>query len=77
MVFSLLFVNSVIMSNNKKITLTYEELYQIGLDVINLGMSLRQNQLNGWTDKSGNEVLSDYLERYKIDEDKVSKDVSF
>lgn len=65
------------MSNNKKITLTYEELYQIGLDVINLGMSLRQNQLNGWTDKSGNEVLSDYLERYKIDEDKVSKDVSF
>lgn len=40
---------------------SYEEVQKIALDVINLGMGLRQDQLNGWTDKSGNEVLKEYM----------------
>lgn len=31
-------------------------------DVMNLGMTLRQNQLNGYSSKSGNEVLKEYLD---------------
>lgn len=42
---------------------SYEEVQKIALDVMNLGMSLRQDQLNGWTDKSGNEVLKEYMDR--------------
>ena len=42
---------------------SYEEAQKIALDIMNLGMSLRQNQLNGWTDKSGNEVLKEYMDR--------------
>lgn len=45
---------------------SYEEVYQIALDVMNLGMSLRQDQLRGMADKSGNEVLSDYMQRFKV-----------
>jgi len=44
---------------------SYEEVHQIALDVMNLGMSLRQDQLNGLIDKSGNEVVSEYLDRFK------------
>ena len=42
---------------------SYEEVQKITLDVMNLGMSLRQDQLTGWTDKSGNEVLKEYMDR--------------
>lgn len=42
---------------------SYEEVQKIALDVMNLGMSLRQDQLKGWSDKSGNEVLKDYMDR--------------
>jgi len=41
---------------------SYEEVQKIVLDIMNLGMSLRQDQLNGWTDKSGNEVLKEYMD---------------
>jgi hypothetical protein len=44
---------------------SYEDVYQIALDVMNLGMSLRQDQLIGWTDKSSNEVLAEYMGRFK------------
>jgi len=44
---------------------SYEEVYQIALNVMNLGMSLRQDQLRGWTDKSGNEVLAEYMDSFK------------
>jgi hypothetical protein len=43
---------------------SYEEVYQIALDVMNLGMSLRQDQLRGWTGKSGNEALAEYMDRF-------------
>lgn len=32
------------------------------LDVMNLGMTLRQDQLNGHSAKSGNEVLGEYIQ---------------
>lgn len=41
---------------------TYEEVQKIALDVMELGMKLRQDQLKGWTDKSGNEVLKEYMD---------------
>lgn len=34
-------------------------------DVMNLGMELRQNQLQGHSDRSGNEHLADYIENKK------------
>ncbi len=36
---------------------TLEDLHK----VMNLAMVLRQNQLNGYSDKSGNEVLAEYV----------------
>lgn len=35
------------------------------LNVMNLGMTLRQDQLNGNTTKSGNEILADYVKSLK------------
>lgn len=32
------------------------------LEVMNLGMDLRQNQLNGYCDKSGNEILNEWFD---------------
>jgi predicted protein tyrosine phosphatase len=42
-------------------TFTLEQVKQIAHDVMNLGMTLRQNQLNGTDGRSGNEVLDEYL----------------
>lgn len=39
----------------------YEELQTVFSDIMNLGMTLRQNQLNGSDGRSGNEVLEEYL----------------
>ena len=41
---------------------SYDEVQKIALDVMNLGMSLRQDQLNGWSSKSGNDVLKEYMD---------------
>lgn len=38
----------------------FEELAN---DIMNLGMTLRQNQLSGHSDKSGNEVLKEFLDK--------------
>lgn len=46
-----------------KRTFSYEEVQKIALDIMNLGMSLRQNQLNGYTDKSGDDLVKEYMDR--------------
>jgi hypothetical protein len=38
-----------------------DEVYKIALDIMNLGMTLKQDQLNRLTDKSGKDVLSEYM----------------
>lgn len=40
-----------------------EEVQDLLLDVMNLGMTLRQNQLNGQCSKSGREVLNEFIEK--------------
>lgn len=42
-------------------TYTKEEVVKLLEEVMNLGMSLRQQQLNGSEDRSGKEVLSDFV----------------
>tara|TARA_R110000796_G_scaffold88056_1_gene189551 strand:- start:451 stop:684 length:234 start_codon:yes stop_codon:yes gene_type:complete len=39
-----------------------EEVKKIASDIMNLGMELRQNQLNGSDGRSGNEVMKDYFD---------------
>ena len=55
--------NSALNIADVRRSFSYEEVQKITLDVMNLGMSLRQDQLNGWTGKSGNEVLKEYMDR--------------
>lgn len=43
-------------------TFTLEQVKQIAHDVMNLGMTLRQNQLNGTDGRCGDNVLDDYLD---------------
>lgn len=50
-------------SKRIKTSWTREELDEILSEVMNLGMSLRQDQLNGYTSKSGNEVLEEYKQQ--------------
>jgi len=58
---------SIIIEDEKRFS--YDEVYQIALDVMNLGMGLRQDQLRGFSNKSGTEVLSEYMkERFETDE---------
>lgn len=45
-------------------TFSYEEVEKIALDIMNLGMVLRQDQLNGYCDKSGNDVAQEYLQQF-------------
>lgn len=40
-----------------------EEVRKIASDIMNLGMELRQNQLNGYDGRSGNEVMKDYFDK--------------
>ena len=39
-----------------------EDVKKIASDIMNLGMELRQNQLNGYDGRSGNEVMKDYFD---------------
>lgn len=41
--------------------LTNEHTLELLKDVMNLGMGLRQDQLNGFSDKSGNELLGELI----------------
>jgi hypothetical protein len=52
--------NNTITIKKLKQTFNREELDKILLDVMNLGMSLRQDQLSGHDQRSGNEVLEEY-----------------
>lgn len=47
-----------------------KSLKDIFNEVMNLGITLRQNQLSGWSGESGNEVLENYL---KENEQRISK----
>jgi len=38
-----------------------KELKDIFKEIMNLGMTLRQHQLSGWSGESGNDVLENYL----------------
>lgn len=44
--------------NSKKRIYSEEDL----LEIMNLGMKLRQNQLSGFDNRSGNEVLKEWIE---------------
>lgn len=44
---------------------SFEELEKICLEVMNIGMNLRQLQLNGVSIKSGKEILKEYLDKLK------------
>jgi len=39
-----------------------EEVKKIASDIMNLGLELRQNQLNGNDRRSGNEVMKEYFD---------------
>jgi hypothetical protein len=41
-----------------------EEVFQLTLDALDLGMKIRQNQLNGHSDKSGKELHSEWFEQF-------------
>jgi|GEM_PF-5364488 len=41
-----------------------EEIINLSLTVMNLGMDLRQNQLSGYNTKSGKEVLEEFLSNF-------------
>lgn len=43
------------------LTLSSSKVYEIAMDAMNLGMTLRQSQINGLTDKSGSEVLAIFM----------------
>lgn len=43
---------------------TEAEVKQIMVDVMNMGLQLRQHQLNGSTDKTGNDVIKAYWDVY-------------
>jgi len=45
-------------------TYTEKEVTELALTVMNLGMDLRQNQLQGFRAKSGKEVLEEYLDNF-------------
>ena len=54
--------------NNNAANFSYEEVCEIALDVMNMGMDLRQKQLNGYGgDKSGKQLLDEYMQKVKKD----------
>jgi hypothetical protein len=42
-----------------------KEVYKLTLDALDLGMTIRQNQLNGYSDKSGKELHKEWFEQFK------------
>lgn len=45
---------------------TDKELFNATLESMNLGMVLREHQLSGWSDKSGNEVHKEWFDNLII-----------
>ncbi len=50
-----------------------EEFENIAHDIMNLGMDLRQKQLQGYATNSGNEILKEYLDKLKVNVEKKIK----
>lgn len=48
-------------TESDKIVMSRQEFDKLTLDIMDLGMDLRQNQLRQLTDKSGKDVLNQYL----------------
>lgn len=48
-------------TNSDKKTFTLEEVFQLTHDILNIGMTLRQDQLSGYATKSGNEVHEEWF----------------
>lgn len=46
-------------------TYSEEELFKLTLDAVNLGMTIRQNQLSGYCLESGNKLHSEWFEEIK------------
>jgi len=42
-----------------------EDLYQLTLESLDLGMRIRQDQLNGYSEKSGKELHKEWFEKFK------------
>ena len=42
-----------------------EEVYQLTLESLDLGMRIRQDQLNGYSEKSGKELHKEWFEQFK------------
>ena len=49
----------------EKIMFSKEELFNLTLDAVDLGMTLRQNQLSGYAQKSGKEIHQEWFENIK------------
>lgn len=52
-------------TSNSVILYSEEEVLDMLHDIMNLGMSIRQDQLSGYCDKSGNEVLREWFKQNK------------
>jgi len=42
-----------------------EEVYKLTLEAIDLGMRIRQDQLSGYSEKSGKELHKEWFEQFK------------
>lgn len=42
-----------------------EEVYKLSLESLDLGMTIRQDQLNGYSEKSGKELHKEWFEQFK------------
>lgn len=51
------------MKKNNITSFSLEEVKKIANEIMNLGMELRQNQLNGSDTRSGNQVLKEYFDK--------------
>lgn len=49
----------------KKLMYSEEEVYKLTLESLDLGMQIRQDQLNGSSDKSGKELHKEWFETFK------------
>ena len=49
----------------RKLMYSEEELYKLTLESLDLGMKIRQDQLNGYSEKSGKELHKEWFEQFK------------
>jgi hypothetical protein len=56
----------ILLQNQDTISFNKQEFNKLLIEVMDLGMSLRQNQLNGLTDISGTDALKNFLKRKNI-----------